>query len=293
MTHYLMRDCKMKKDLRFLLTERLQPHELSLVLKSYDIIGNIAVIRVPESLKHRSQVVAEAILQTNKNVRTVLLQTSPISGDFRLRQLKWVAGERKTTTVHKEFGCLFEVDLERCYFSPRLSFERRRVAGMVQPHEIVVNMFAGVGCFSIVMAKHSEVEKVISIDVNPYAFEFMQKNVRLNRVQNKVFPVLGDAKKVVNEKFRGVADRVLMPLPEKAYEYLDHALMALKPSSGWVHYYEFVHAGKDEDIVQKVKDKVAAKLTALGLKFEVPFGRVVRATGPRWFQVVVDVLATV
>jgi len=283
----------MKKDLRFLLTERLQPHELSLVLKSYDIIGNIAVIRVPESLEYRSQVVAEAILQTNRNVRTVLLQTSPVSGDFRLRQLEWVAGERKTTIVHKEFGCFFEVDLERCYFSPRLSFERRRVAGLVQPHEVVVNMFAGVGCFSIVMAKHSKVEKVISIDMNPCAFEFMQKNVRLNRVQNKVFPVLGDAKKVVNEKFRGVADRVLMPLPEKAYEYLDHALMALKPSSGWVHYYEFVHAGKDEDIVQKVKDKVAAKLTALGLKFEVPFGRVVRATGPRWFQVVVDVLATV
>ena len=282
----------MKKDLRFLLTKNLQPQELNLVFKSYDVVGDIAVIRVPETLKPRSQIVAEAIMQTHKNVRTVLLQTSPISGDFRLRQLEWVAGERKTTTVHKEFGCLFEVDLERCYFSPRLSFERRRVASLVQPHEVVVNMFAGVGCFSIVMAKHSKVDKVFSIDVNPFAFDFMLKNVRLNRVQSKVVPVLGDAKKVVTEKLSSVADRVLMPLPEKAYEYLDYTLMALKLSGGWIHYYDFVHAGKGENPVEKVRDKVTAKLKESDVKSKVSFGRVVRAIGPYWFQVVVDVFVT-
>jgi tRNA (guanine37-N1)-methyltransferase len=227
----------------------------------------------------------------HKNVRTVLLQTSPVSGDFRVRQLEWIAGERKTITVHKEFGCLFEVDLEKCYFSPRLSFERRRIASLVQTREVAVNMFAGVGCFSIVMAKYSKVERVFSIDVNPFAFEFMLKNVRLNRVQNKVVPVLGDAKKVVREELCGVADRALMPLPEKAYEYLDYALMTLKPNGGWVHYYDFVHAGKGENPVEKVKDKVAAKLNELNVNFKMPFGRVVRATGPFWFQVVVDVCA--
>jgi len=288
-----MSDCDMKKDLSFLLTERLQPQELNLVFKSYDVVGDIAIIRVPEILKPRSQIIAEAIMQTHKSVRTVLLQTSAVSGDFRLRQLEWIAGERKTTTVHKEFGCLFEVDLERCYFSPRLSFERRRVASLVQPREVVVNMFAGVGCFSIVMAKHSKVDKVFSIDVNSVAFDFMLKNVRLNRVQNKVVPVLGDAKKVVMEKLSGVADRVLMPLPEKAYEYLDYALMALKPNGGWIHYYDFVHAGKGENPGEKMRDKVTAKLSESSVKFEVSFGRVVRATGPYWFQVVVDVFVAV
>jgi len=282
----------MKKDLRFLLTKSLHPQELNLVFKSYDVVGDIAVIRVPETLKSKSQIVAEAIMQAHKNVRTVLLQTSPVSGDFRLRQIEWVAGERKTTTVHKEFGCLFEVDLERCYFSPRLSFERRRVASLVQPHEIVVNMFAGVGCFSILMARHSKVERVFSIDVNPFAFDFMLKNVRLNRVQNKVVPALGDAKKIVKEQLSQVADRVLMPLPEKAYEYLDYALMALKLGGGWIHYYDFVHAGKGENPVEKVRDKVTAKLNESNVKSEVSFGRVVRATGPYWFQVVVDVLVT-
>jgi len=280
----------MKKDLRLLLVGRLPPQELDLLFKSYDIVSDIAVIRIPETLKPRSRIVAEAIIQTHKNVRTVLLQSSPVSGDFRLRQLEWVTGEKKTTTVHKEFGCLFEVDLEKCYFSPRLSFERKRIASLVQPCEIVVNMFAGVGCFSIVMAKHSEVERVFSIDVNPFAFEFMLKNVRLNRVQNKVIPILGDAKKIVRERLIGVADRVLMPLPERAYEFLDYASMALNPSGGWVHYYDFVHARKGESSVEKVKDKVAAKLNELNVSFEIPFGRIVRATGPYWFQVVVDVL---
>jgi len=283
----------MKKDLNSLLKNRLSPQELNLLFKSYDVVGDIAVIRVPEALKSQRQMVAEAVMQTHKNVKTVLLQASAISGDFRLRQLEWVAGERKTITVHKEYGCVFEVDLERCYFSPRLSFERRRVAGLVLPREIVVNMFAGVGCFSIIMAKHSEVEKVFSIDVNPCAFDFMLKNVRLNRVLGKVVPVLDDAKKVVSENFNGVADRVLMPLPEKAYEYLDYALIALKPDGGWVHYYDFVHVGKGENPVEKVRDKVTGKLNKLKLKFDIPFGRVVRATGPCWFQVVIDVCVTV
>ena len=177
-------------------------------------------------------------------------------------------------------------------FSPRLSFERRRVASLVQPREVVVNMFAGVGCFSIVMARHSKVKRVFSIDVNPFAFDFMLKNVRLNRVQSKVVPVLGDAKKVVTEKLSRVADRVLMPLPEKAYEYLDYALMALKPRGGWIHFYDFVHAGKGENPVEKVRDKVTAKLNKSHVKSDILFGRVVRATGPYWFQVVVDVLVT-
>jgi len=283
----------MKKDLSFLLKDRLSPQELNLLFKSYDVVGDIAVIRVPEALKSQRQMIAEAVMQTHKNVKTVLLQASAISGDFRLRQLEWVGGIRKTITVHKEFGCLFEVDLERCYFSPRLSFERRRVARLVRPREIVVNMFAGVGCFSIIMAKHSEVEKVFSIDVNPCAFDLMLRNVRLNRVQGKVVPVFGDAKKVVKENLNGVADRVLMPLPEIAYEYLDYALIALKPNDGWIHYYDFVHVGKGENPVEKVKDKVTEKLNKLKLRFDIPFGRVVRATGPYWFQIVIDVHVTV
>lgn len=261
----------------------------NVVFGSYDVVGDIAVIRVPQCLESKSRVIADAVMKVHSNVKTVLMQTGAVSGDFRIRKLEWVAGEKRTLTVHREFGCVFEVDLTRCYFSPRLSFERQRVASLVQPNEVVVNMFAGVGCFSIVMARHSDVAKVFSIDLNPSAVEFMRKNVRLNRVQGRVLPLLGDSAVLVKERLSHVIDRVLMPLPERAYEYLEYALLSLKPSGGWIHYYDFVHAGKGEEPVEKTREKIAAKLSRLGLNYNIPFGRVVRATGPNWYQVVLDI----
>ncbi|RLI41597.1 class I SAM-dependent methyltransferase family protein [Candidatus Bathyarchaeota archaeon] len=279
----------MGETLKKILINKLKPEELALLYKSYDIIGDIAIIRIPKSLKPRSEIIADAIMQTHKRVKTVLRQVSPISGDLRLRKLEWVKGERKTETFHKEFGCVFKVDLERCYFSPRLSYERMRIAKLVKPNEVIVNMFAGVGCYSIVIAKHSEAKKIFSIDINPIAVRYMRENIEINKVGARVFPLEGDAKKVVEEKLQNVADRVLMPLPEKAYEYLDSAVLALKPSGGWISYYDFEHARKDENPVEKIKRKTSKKLESLNVIFEMPFGRVVRTTGPNWYQVVIDI----
>jgi len=275
--------------LRTVLAGKLEPWELKLVYASYDVVGDIAVIRVPDSLQHRREVIAEAIMQTHKRVKTVLCQTGPISGGFRLRKLEWVAGEKKTEVIHKEHGCVFKVDLEACYFSPRLSYERMRIARLALPDEVVVNMFAGVGCYSIIVAKHSKALKIYSVDVNPVAIQYMQENVKLNRVEERVVPVHGDAKKVIEERLRSVADRVLMPLPEKAYEYLDCALLALKPVGGWIHYYDFEHAKKDENPIEKIESKVRKKLQEFSVSFEVPFGRIVRGVGPNWFQIVLDI----
>lgn len=279
----------MQGNLKTLLKDRLTPEELKGLYKSYDIVGDIAVIRVHEGLKPKAAIVAEAIMETHKRVKTVLLQTSPISGEFRLRNLQWIAGENKTETVHKEFGCLFKVDLKQVYFSPRLSYERRRIAELAKPNEIVVNLFAGVGCFSIILAKFSKVAKVYSIDINPVAVQYMRENVLLNKAVRQVIPILGDAKEVVEKRLRSVADRVLMPLPEKAYEYLEQALIALKPSGGYIHYYTFEHATKNESPVEKAEMKASERLRKLKARFDIPFGRVVRTTGPNWYQVVLDI----
>jgi len=168
-------------------------------------------------------------MQNNKHVKTVLRQVSPFSGSLRLRWLSWVAGEKRTETVHKEHGCLSKVDLARCYFSPRLLYERRRIAQRVGRGEVVANLFSGVGCYSIVIARHSEAGRVYSVEVNPVAIEYQAENVRLNRVESVVEVILGDAASMVKARLQNVADRVLMPLPEKAFEYLDYAIMALKP----------------------------------------------------------------
>jgi len=281
----------MKKNPRFIPNESLPNREISGLIQSYDIVGDIAVIRVPEEFKSLSSNIAEAIMRTQKHVKTVLRQTSAVSGEYRLRQLEWIAGENRTETVHREFGCVFKVDLSKCYFSPRLSFERMRIAKLVQPNETVLNMFAGVGTFSVLMAKYGGALTVFSIDVNPVAVEYMRTNIRLNRVQSQVAPIRGDAKQVM-QGLKSVANRVTMPLPEKAFEYLDYAIMALKPTNGWIHYYDFEYASKKEDPIEKAKARIAMKLQKLCKNFSVSFGKVVRSTGPNWHQIVLDIKAS-
>jgi tRNA (guanine37-N1)-methyltransferase len=279
----------LRERLRKTLSSVLSSEGLSKIYNSFDVVGDIAIIKLPYASPEIAQSAAKAIMSINKNVKTVLLQESPVAGDFRLRRLRHVAGENKTSTIHKEFGCLFSVDVAKNYFSPRLSHERMRIARMVESGETVVNMFAGVGCFSIIIAKHSNAAKVFSIDFNSAAFQFMKENVRLNRVYDKVIPLMGDSKEIINSRLQRVADRVLMPLPEKALEYMSCAVSALKASSGWIHYYGFEHAAKTESPTAKVRLKVAETLDSLGIDFEFPFVRVVRSTGPNWYQLVADV----
>jgi tRNA (guanine37-N1)-methyltransferase len=264
--------------------------ELDALSNSYDVIGDIAVIRANPALKGKVKHVANAILTVNKSVRTVLNQTSPIDGEFRLRRLEVIAGEENTVTVYKEHGCVFKVDLTKAYFSPRLSYERKRVADLVVSGEVVVNMFAGVGCFSVIIAKHSNVNTVYSIDINPDAVRFMTENIALNGLEGQIVPIEGDAREVLEGKLTNVADRVLMPLPEKAADYLDVALRALTRQNGVIHYYDFVHAGKSENPCALAVARVKERMLSFDRTYRFDAVRVVRTTGPRWYQVVVDVV---
>ncbi|MEM2935787.1 MAG: class I SAM-dependent methyltransferase family protein, partial [Candidatus Bathyarchaeia archaeon] len=124
---------------------------------------------------------------------------------------------------------------------------------------------------------------------NPDAVRYMVENIGLNRVENRVLAIQGDAKDVISKNLKGVAHRVLMPLPEKAYEYLDYALLALHPDGGWIHYYAFEHAKKPENPIDKTKKRVVEKLERLNVNFDIPAHRIVRTTGPNWYQTVVDI----
>jgi len=267
----------------------LQAEQFNQVYNSFDIIGDIAIVKTPPNSSADMDAIAKQIMQVHKNIKTVFVQTSAIGGDFRIRELRLLAGENNTATRYKESGCIFAVDVEKCYFSPRLSHERARIARIVKAGEVVVNMFSGVGCFSVIIAKTMPQVKIYSIDVNPTAFEYLQKNVRINRVYGKVISMLGDAKEIIQTKLQGVADRVLMPLPEKALEYLPVAVSALKKEGGWIHYYDFQHAIGNEDPVEKTRLKVVEKLNNLGVDYAVVSSRVVRSTGPNWYQTVLDI----
>jgi tRNA (guanine37-N1)-methyltransferase len=280
------------KRFREKLSRSLDPEELAKVYASFDIVGDIAIIKTPNNDNVNAKTVATQIMATHRVVKTVLLQTSPVLGNFRIRKLNLLIGENKTNTMYKESGCIFVVDVEKCYFSPRLLHERSRIASLVSSGETIVNMFAGVGCFSIIIAKNVNHAKVFSIDINPVAVQCMNKNIRINRVFGKVIPLLGDSKDIIQSQMIGLADRVLMPLPEKAFEYLPYALFALKKEGGWIHYYDFQHAIGPENPVEKTNRKVAEQLDNIGLAYTFASSRVVRSTGPNWYQTVLDIHIT-
>jgi tRNA (guanine37-N1)-methyltransferase len=157
------------------LAAELPPYLLASLPQAADFFGDIAIIEVPPELDPHEKTLGEAILKTNKNTRTVLAKAGAVSGTYRLRKLTFIAGERKTETIHREFGCQYMVDATKAYFSPRLSYEHKRGNSLVREDEIVVDMFAGVGPFAILMAKTHRNVKVYAIDANPHAFEYLKK----------------------------------------------------------------------------------------------------------------------
>lgn len=274
----------MPRDLREVLKGRMSDKELK-QFRAFDIVGDIAVIKLPEGLLPKKRLIGQALMQVHRHVRTVLNQTSPVRGEFRTRELEVIAGEPRTETVHHEGGCSFRVDLAKTYFSPRLATERLRVAKQVKPGEVVTNLFAGVGSYSVIIVRHSEAARVYSIDKNPEAFKFMCENIRINKVGGRVVPILGDAREVVERRLAGKADRVLMPLPELAHDFFGVALEALKTSGGVVHFYDF---GREPDVFGPSFEFARSVAAPKGFRVEQLGARKVRSYATRCYHVVLD-----
>jgi tRNA (guanine37-N1)-methyltransferase len=269
----------LSKLLRRLLRGVFTEEELELVSGGFDVIGDIAILRIrPELPADRRKVAAEALMSAVPSVKSVWAQVTPVSGEYRIRGLEHLAGEERTLTVHREHGCSYLVDVAKVYFSPRLSGERLRVASLVRDGEVVHNLFAGVGPFSILIAKMARGSRIYSSEVNPDAYELMVRNVKLNHVEDSVIPLLGDALEHART-LRGL-DRVILPLPEKALEFLPSAAAELRPL-GIAHVYLHVEGDSPEP---RAMEMVASAVPSLNPYYS----KVVREIGSRVYQVVVD-----
>ena len=273
--------------LKNILSNSLSSDEVSQVYSAFDQIGDIVIIKIPNELMPKKKFIADTILAHVKSAKAVFAQVSPVRGDYRVRNLEFIAGENRTITEYKEHGCRFRVDVAKTYFSPRLSTERLRIANMVGEGETIVNMFAGVGTYSILMARMNKTCKVYSIDSNAVAAELCEANAKLNKVQDRVVSIHGDAGEVIKDKLAGQADRVLMPLPESAKEFVDSAVLALK-KKGVVHY--FIHIRADNKKTSKNLGLQDAHKAFVKYNHIVQQVRVVREVGPRIYQIVADVL---
>ncbi len=270
----------LKKSLENILTSQ----ESQELISSFDQIGDIIIVKIPDSLLTKKKLIGETLLNEVKIAKSVFYQASAVEGDFRTRNLEILAGEDKTETEYKEFGCKFTVDVENAFFSPRLSTERERIANLVQDGEIVVNMFAGVGMFSIMIAKKKRCT-VYSIDINPVATKLCEKNIISNKIAGNIISINGDASRVIQEQLENKSDRTLMLLPERSDEFLESAISATK-SGGVIHYYSHIHADKKSN-AGKLSEEHYLQVTPV--KSEILGSKIVRAVGPRYYQTVVDV----
>lgn len=266
------------------LANLLSKEEISLLSSAFDVIGEIAIIKIPEELAPKEKIIANTILSRMKNVHTVLKQISNVEGEFRTRGVKFIAGEEKFETLYKESGCLFKVNVATVYFSPRLSTERERIANLIGDGERVFNMFAGLGTFSIVAAKRKKCI-VDSVDMNPEAIRFANESLKLNKkLKGTVNPILADAKEY-SESHRLSFDRILMPLPERSLEFLDAAFASAKPG-GMIHYYTHV---SQESFLDELWIQKHLKEANLSRKYSVKKWKRVREVGPKYIQAVADI----
>jgi len=252
---------------------------------AFDQIGNIIILRIPDSLLSKRKIIGEVLLDKVKTARSVYCQSSPVEGDYRIRKLELLAGEDKTETEYKEHGCRFKVDVEKTFFSPRLSTERDRIAGLIKEGETIINMFGGVGMFSIVAAKKKNCH-VYNIDINPDAARLCSENILLNKLKGTVESIEGDAAKVIEERLLEAGDRVLMLLPERSDEFLDSAIKSAKKKAT-IHYYCHIHAEKKEQVSSLASQHF---LSVVNVKSEILGAKIVRPVGPRFYQAVVDVI---
>ncbi len=269
--------------------------------RSYDIIGDIAILEFErnkgsfiEDISHFKGHVAKALCNINRNVKTVFEKTSDVKGSYRLRELSFLCGENKSLTRHKENDCVFEVDVKTTFFTPRLVFERKRIASMdFNLNENIMDLFAGVGPFSIQIVKKNRTN-VFAFDINPNAYNLLINNINLNKLKGSIIPFNIDIKSLLNPSselgasLKNKADRIIMNLPEKSIDFLDVACHLLKKSGGIIHNYQF---SEKPNPVERSIENLKKNLGILNFKIqEIIESKIVKQFSPKVDLVVVDFL---
>lgn len=205
---------------------------LGLLPTAFDVVGDVILLKLADELLPYSEAIGRAMREAY-GIRTVAIDEG-VKGDYRIRRLRVIHGDQSLVTTHRAYGVNLEVDLSRCYFSPRMATETWRVAGQAQRGERIVDMFAGVGPFALTLAKHAKPSKVYAIDSNPHAFHYLKRNIARNKLN--VTPILGDSREVM--KGIGDVDRVIVDLPHSSLGFVDQVFRSVP--KGTVHYYEML-----------------------------------------------------
>lgn len=272
---------KKEQDLRKIVRGILTKKEQTFLKTAFDHIGTIAILEIDDRLKKKEKRIAEAMLQALPSVKTVLKKAGIHEGIFRTQQMALLAGVDTRETIHKENSVSLQLDVEQVYFSPRLSNERKRIAGLVQKGESVLVMFSGCAPYPCVLSKNTQAKEIYGVEINTLGHRYGLKNIALNKLKN-IFLYEGDVRTVVPQ-LRKKFDRILMPLPKSAEDFLDVALHAVK-KNGIIHFYDFLHEEKFHEAISKIKKTCETAKKKCRILRTVKCGQY----SPRTFRICVD-----
>ncbi|MDD3085086.1 MAG: class I SAM-dependent methyltransferase family protein [Candidatus ainarchaeum sp.] len=267
--------------------EGLNKQTINQIPNSYDIVGDIVIINIEnqEVIKNYSKHLETALKKVNPHIKVVLNKAKEHHGEFRTQDLDWIAGENRKETIITENGCKLKTNVEEVFYSTRLATERKRIAKLVKENEVVGVFFAGVGPFAIGIAKLAKPKEVVAIELNPTGVKYLIENIKLNKLEGKVIPVLGDVKKV-SKKYKDYFDRIPMPLPKSAEMFLDSAIYSCK-DKGIIHTYNFVSKNNPFEKIEKI---LKEKEKENKVKLKIINKQVIRSFSPAVVQIVMDIM---
>ncbi len=269
-----------------LLKDKLSEEEIEELKKSFDIIGDVVIVEIPEGLEAHKKEIGQATLQFTKR-KTVYMKKSAVKGVTRVRELELIAGEDNPITIHKEHGTRLKLDVKNVYFSPRLATERKRVQEATHDGEEILDMFAGIGPFPIVIA-HEKNVNITAVDINEYAIKYLNENIKLNKLAPAahITAICGDTNEVALNELKGKKfDRLIMNLPGLAPEFLDLAVSLCK-DGGVIHYYEF------SDGFSQGIERAQIACEKQNKKVEILNTRKVKSSSPGMWHVAIDCKVT-
>jgi len=259
--------------------------EISRLPANKQKIGDILVVSIPDSLSHKKNEIGKLFLLSDSKARLVL-NDSGISGQFRIPNREIIAvrdsAEKPLTeTIHKENGCKFKLDVSEIMFSKGNLNEKQNLTTECAG-ETIVDMFAGIGYFSIPIAVHSNPLKIIAIELNPNSYKYLCENIRLNGAETIFEPICGDCQTSTPVN---VADRVLMGYVGTTHEYLETGISAIKNEGGFLHYHETVH---ENDWPERPISRIMEAAEKCNRKAEILDYRIIKKYSPGVFHVIVD-----
>lgn len=254
-------------------------------------IGDIIILNLnKEIIKYKKEI--GKIVLDNFKIRSVCLKEGGITGKFREPQISVIAGDKDTIVTHFENDCYYKFDFKKIMFAKGNLSERVRIANQVGHNEIIIDMFAGIGYFTVPIGKLGRPKKIYAIELNPVSFKFLKENLKLNKIESIVEAINGDSKEEVLklvEKEGRIADRVLMGYLPPPKEFLAYAFKIIK-KNGIIHYEDLIRTEHVNEDIKKTMDLIKQEAEKQGFKVKLILAKRVKGYAPKIEHYVMDVM---